>query len=203
MEFVLINAFALLGTIILYSVSTAFSVLITYKFINYMSTDELLEELLEEEEKEKGMIEYYDNLMVETKFIDEFTALLPNPDLVLSDLKETHMEFTNLNVKVIMYYDEGFYYYSTTDLVHKYLNAVCRKFVIENNAKQLYQESFSETIEPSVSSSLFITKQETTVQEKKINNFIRKGSLNDYERHKNKKEIKPIDIIEFLKMRDL
>uniref|UniRef100_A0A6C0ESX8 Uncharacterized protein n=1 Tax=viral metagenome TaxID=1070528 RepID=A0A6C0ESX8_9ZZZZ len=201
MGFEIIDAFALMGTIILVGFSTSFSLFMTYNFIKFMSN----EDLLEEEEKERGMIEFYDNLLVETKFIDEFNSLLPNPDLVLSDLKETHMEFPHLNVKVIMYYDEGFYYYSTTDLVHKYLNTVCRKFVIENNAKQLYQESFCETIEPSVSSNLFITKQESIVQEKKINNFIRKGSINDYEslKNKNKKEIKPIDITDFLKMRNI
>jgi hypothetical protein len=189
----------LLGTIILYGVSTVFSVLVSYNFIKYMSN----EDVLEEEEKERSMIDFYDNLLVETKFIDEFTSLLPNPDLIIANLKETHMEFPHLNVKVVMYYDEGFYYYSNTDLLHKYLNTVCRKFVIENNAKQLYQESFCETIEPSVSSDLFITKQESVVQEKKINNFIRKGSLIDYEKQKIRKEINPIDITEFLKMRNI
>ena len=193
------NIFALIGTILLYSVSSVFSFLLSYKFVKYLSN----KEIEEEDEKERDMIEFYNNLMIETKFIDEYNALLPNPDLIMSSLKETHMEFTNLKIKVIMYYDEGFYYYSTSDLIHKYLNAVCRKFVIENNAKQLYQEDFNETIEPSVSSNLFITKQETIIQEKKINKFIRKGSLIDYERQKIKKEIKPIDITDFLKMKQL
>lgn len=187
---------SIVGVLFLYGGSIAFSLLLSGMFINFLSSADINEE----DDMEKKMIEMCNNLNIENKFIEEYTALLPNPDLSMNDLKETYMEFPHLNAQVLMYYDDTFCYYSNKDVIYKYLNVVCRKFVIDNNAKQLYQDiSVNETIEPAVNSSLFITKQETITQDKKINNFVRKGSLIDYEQRKNKKEIKAIDISEFLK----
>lgn len=192
----IMEVLSIVGVLFLYGGSIAFALLLSGMFISSLSS----KDIIEEDDMEKKMIEMCNNLNIENKFIEEYTALLPNPDLSMNDLKETYMEFPHLNAQVLMYYDETFCYYSNKDIIYKYLNVVCRKFVIDNNAKQLYQDSsVNETIEPAISSSLFITKQETITQDKKINNFVRKGSLIDYEQRKNKKEIKAIDISDFLK----
>jgi len=87
-----------------------------------------------------------------------------------------------------MYWEKDtFFYCSNKDLIYKYLNVVCRKFIIENNAKQLYLDD-SHKINSPVYSSLFI-KQETNLNSnsnsnsnylEKINKFIRLETIIDY-----------------------
>jgi hypothetical protein len=50
-----------------------------------------------------------------------------------------------------------------------------------------------------VSASLFVSKAETTLLEKKMNKFIRVGSIHEYETKQMKKNIKEIDVLDFLK----
>jgi len=192
-----------IGSLLLYGITISFSFLFSNMFNKHIT----LEEIQKEDEAELKMIEYQEQLNFEYKYIEEVEQMQPNLNLNTSELKETKMEIPFLNTTVIMYWEnEIFYYYSTTDLIYKYLNVVCRKFIIENNAKQLYLDgSYDEINSPSVSSSLFVTKQETNSLEKKINRFIRMGTIIEYEqkntvlKNKNKnKEIKEIDILDFL-----
>jgi len=109
----------------------------------------------------------------------------PNLNLDTTELKETMMDIPFLNATVIMYWEnDTFFYCSNKDLIYKYLNVVCRKFIIENNAKQLYLDDSHKNSQ--VYSSLFV-KQETNSNSKsksnsleKNNNFIRMSTILDY-----------------------
>lgn len=196
----------IIGSLLLYGITISFSFLFSNMFIKHIT----LEEIQKEDEAELKMIEYQDQLNFEYKYIEEVEQMQLNLNLDTNELKETKMDIPFLNAIVIMFWEnDTFYYYSTTDIIYKYLNVVCRQFIIENNAKQLYLDgSYNETNSPSVSSSLFITKQETNSLEKKINKFIRMGTIIEYEQNtvlKNKKnknkDIKEIDILDFLSKR--
>jgi hypothetical protein len=203
--------FYFIGALFLYGITISFSFLFSNMFIKHIT----LEEIQKEDEEELKMIEYQDQLNFEYKYMEEIEQMQLNLNLDTTELKETKMDFPFLNTTVIMFWEnDTFFYYSTTDLIYKYLNVVCRKFIIENNAKQLYLDgSYNEINSPSVSSSLFITKQETNSLEKKINKFIRMGSIIDYEnvlKHKNKNRnrnsdsdsnINEINILDFLSKR--
>jgi len=193
--------FYFIGALFLYGITISFSFLFSNMFNKHIT----LEEIQKEDEAELKMIEYQDQLNFEYKYIEEVEQMQLNLNLNTSELKETKMDIPFLNTTVIMYWEnEIFYYYSTTDLIYKYLNVVCRQFIIKNDAKQLYLDgSYNETNSPSVSSSLFVTKQETNSFEKKINRFIRMGTIIEYDQKntvlKNKnKDIKEIDILDFL-----
>ena len=124
----------------------------------------------------------------------------------------TKLEIPFLKVTIILFYEEGvFKYYSNTDVIHKYLNVACRKFVIEHDAKKLYivgkediipeiNENENEKESNSSKSNLFITKPETVLFETKMNRFIRLGSIHDYNDKNNIKLIKEIDILDYLNM---
>jgi hypothetical protein len=90
-----------------------------------------------------------------------------------------------------MYYDtekEAFCYYTKGDVIYKYLNVACRKYVIEHDCKHLYKVSENTkkidklSIEPI--NNIFIKKTEKLNNEliKNINKFILVGSLDDYEK---------------------
>ena len=120
------------------------------------------------------------------------------------NLKETTLEIPFLKVKIIMYYEnDTFYYYCNTDVVYKYLNVVCRKFVIENDVPELYVEKTEsyEVKTEGVSSALFVTKSDSVLLEKKMNKFIRVGSIYDYDLKHIKKNIKEINVMDFLSSR--
>lgn len=186
----------LLGSFILYSFATIVSLLVSCSFVNYLSPAEIMEE----DEKEKKMIEQCIQDEFVNQYLDEYNLLEINNDPT-KILKEISLTIPFLKITLIMYYEnEIFYYYSNTDVLYKYLNVACRKFVIENNAKELYINNITMLHVPSITSSLFITKQEKVVHDKEINKFIRAGNLLDYEYKKNKKEIKLITITDFMKI---
>jgi hypothetical protein len=130
--------------------------------------------------------QYKEQLNFEYKYIKEIEEMQPNLNLDTSELKETIMNIPFLNTTVIMYWEKDmFFYCSNKDLIYKYLNVVCRKFIIENNAKQLYLDGSYKNSQ--VSSSLFI-KQETNLNSnylEKINKFIRLETIDYF--HKIKK----------------
>jgi len=187
------------ATFLLYSFSIAFSFLFSGLFIRNLT----LKELEEDAEEDRIALKRLEEENFEYKYLDEYEQL---EEKDLPDLKDitTTLEIPFLKVTIIMFYEEGvFKYYSNTDVIHKYLNVACRKFVIENDAKKLYivgKEDIVPEIKENekIESNLFITKPETVLFETKMNRFIRVGSIHDYNDKNNIKLIKEIDIIDFL-----
>jgi hypothetical protein len=207
--------FNFLSTFLLYAFSIGFSFVFTGLIVKpKYATNQQIEN---EDDEEKKMLEHLEEINFEFKYLDEYEALPDknetNETNELNDLNDinctnllkdkiTTLDIPFLKVKIIMYYDDAFYYYCNTDVVYKYLNVACRKFVIENNVKHLYiEKTESEEVKTKgVSSDLFISKSDSVLLEKKMNKFIRVGSIHDYEtKHKNKKNIKEINISDFLK----
>jgi hypothetical protein len=183
----------------LYGVSMAFSFLFAGLFIRPLS----LKELEEDAEEERLSLKRFDEQNFEYKYLDEYEQL-EETLIEIDELKgkETTLEIPFLKATIIMFYDNGFKYYSNTDVIHKYLNVVCRKFVIEHNAKKIYIDGKVEEViqkEVKSDSELFVTKAETMMLERKCNQFIRVGSIHDYNDKNNIKLIKEIDILDFLK----
>ena len=162
-----------------------------------------------ESNEEEGieLDEYYNKLFISTKFLEEVIEA-PDSKLTeeeLSQLKEKVLtyEIPYLKYNVIMYYDSefsAFMYYSNSDIVYKYLDIVCRKYVLEFNCKQIYKFSEETKVveKPAiVQRGPFITKTERILLEKDTNRIIYIGKLEDYE----KKEVfipKEITYQEFL-----
>jgi hypothetical protein len=158
-----------------------------------------LKELEEDAEEERLALIRLDEQNFEYKYLDEYEQL-EEKDVDLNG-KETKLEIPFLKATIIMFYDDGFKYYSNTDVIHKYLNVVCRKFVIEHDAKKMYIDGKVEQViqkEVKSDSDLFVSKAETTTLERKCNQFIRVGSIHDYNDKNNIKLVKEIDILEFL-----
>jgi hypothetical protein len=160
-----------------------------------------LKELKDDEEEERKAMKRLEEENFEYKYLDEY-EMLEEKEVNLDSLKDKEIKFEIpfLKVTVIMYYeDNAFKYYSNTDLIYKYLNVVCRKFVIDHDVKKLYVHGLTEEIKKeSVKSDLFVTRAETILLESKINHFIRVGTIYDYNDKKNIKLVKEIDILDFL-----
>jgi hypothetical protein len=143
-----------------------------------------------------------DEILPEYEYVEELE------DLINSNVEESPVSKENvvtvdiINNKVIMYYDperEAFCYYTKGDIIHKYLNAVCRKYVIEFNCPSLYKDESSHTVTTErFGNELFVKKVEKTLIEKNINKFILCGTLDEY--NKVEPEDNEIDIIDFLKL---
>lgn len=136
--------------------------------------------------------EFYDKLFVCSKFLEEVIEA-PASNLTeeeLSQLKEKVLTYQipYVNYKVIMYYDSefnAFMYYSNSDIVYKYLDIACRKYVLEFNCKQIYK--FSEETKVVEKQAMaqrgpFVTKTERVLLEKDTNRIIYKGKLEDYDK---------------------
>jgi len=183
------------------------SIIASFLFTGFMIRPLSLRELEDDEEEEKKAKKRLEEENFEYKYLDEYENLeerqLSDAELVELKNKETTLEIPFLKATIIMFYDESFKYYSNTDVIYKYLNVACRKFVIEHNVKKLYLDgNLEEVTNDSVKSELFVTKAETKTLERKINNFIRVGSIFDYKDKNNIKLVKEIDILEFLKSCD-
>ncbi len=182
----------------LYSFSMVFSFMFAGLFIRPLS----LKELEEDAEEERLALKRFDEQNFEYKYLDEYEQLEEkeiNFDLLKE--KETKLEIPFLKATIIMFHDDGFKYYSNTDVIHNYLNVVCRKFVIEHDVKKLYIDGKVEEViqkEVKSDSDLFVSKAETTTLERKCNQFIRIGSIYDYNDKNNIKLVKEIDILDFL-----
>lgn len=178
-----------------------FSFLASFLFTGFLIKPLSLRELEDDEEEDKRLKKRIEEEFFEYKYLDEYEKLeerdLTENDLI--QLKETTLEIPFLKTTIIMFYDDTFKYYSTTDVMYKYLNVACRKFVIENNVKKLYLDgSVEEITKDSVKSELFVTRAETKTLERKFNSFIRVGSIYDYKDKNNIKLVKEIDILDFL-----
>ena len=136
--------------------------------------------------------EFYDKLFISTKFLEEVIEA-PSSNLTqeeLVQLKEQVLtyEIPYLKFKVIMYYElesDAFCYYSNMDIIYKYLDIFCRKYVLDFNCKQLYK--FSEETKVVEKKKVehrgpFVSKVERLMLEKETNRFIYKGKLEDYDK---------------------
>jgi len=185
-----------IAAVMLYSFSIVFSFLCAGIFVTPLTFQQIQEDI----EEDKLAVKRAEEQNFENKYLDEYEQL-EEKDVDVTLLKETTLEIPFLKTTIIMFYEDGFKYYSNTDPIYKYLNVACRKFVVENDAKKLYQEGETETKTEKIisDSDLFVTKAETTLLEKKCNNFIRVGSIYDYNDKNNIKLVKEIDILDFLK----
>jgi hypothetical protein len=182
------------------------SICMSFIFTGFLIKPLTLRQLEEDEEEDKKLMKRLEEENFEYKYLDEYEQL-EEIELSLDKLneikdKEITLEIPFLKATIIMFYeDDTFKYYCNTDVMYKYLNVACRKFVIEYNAKKLYVDGqHEEKTTDSVHSELFVTKTETKILERKINHFIRIGSIHDYNDKNNIKLVKEIDILDFLQM---
>jgi hypothetical protein len=153
-------------------------------FAGYTCKELTLEELVEENQKEQKMIELMELMNFPHKYEDELNDALNDYDK--NNLP--NIEFEVPMNRVLMYYDpkkETFCYYTKHgDVAYKYLNVVCRKFVIDNKCKELYKEGIEQFEEPKeiIMDKCFTKKRKkpTITETKIINKFIRMGTYEDY-----------------------
>ena len=186
------------------------SIFMSFVFTGFLIKPLTLRQLEEDEEEDKKAMKRLEEENFEYKYLDEYEQL-EEIEITIDKLtelkdKEITLEIPFLKATIIMFYeDDTFKYYCNTDVMYKYLNVACRKFVIEYNVKKLYIDGqHEETTTNSVHSELFVTKAETTLIERKINHFIRIGSIHDYnDKNKDKnniKLVKEINILDFLQL---
>jgi|TARA_B110000285_G_C15071544_1_gene588271 hypothetical protein len=144
------------------------------------------EEIEKENIKEESMIHHMKLLNFQYLYEDELR------DLSLNSYDKENLKIVELEVPlnyIIMYYDhvnDSFCYYTKNgDVGYKYLNVVCRKFVIDNNCKELYKEGFEpiEDTEEILIDSCFSKKNKdkpNKIKSKIINRFICMGTYEDY-----------------------
>lgn len=160
------------------------------------------EEILEQE-----MIEFCKREMFTDMYIDEL-ELMDSSDCVINKKNIITLDIPFLNNTIIMFYDsdkEAFCYYTKGDVIYKYLNVACRKYVIEYKCKHLYLSGESrivKSMDTIKENSMFIKKVERQLLHKDTNKFILCGSLDDYYKSLNVLEDNDIDIIDFLTMKD-
>jgi hypothetical protein len=168
---------------------------------NKINMDE--EELLEQE-----MIEHCKRHMFTTMYLDELELLPDSSNCVINKKDIITLDIPFLNNTIIMFYDsdkEAFCYYTKGDVIYKYLNVACRKYVIEYNCKHLYLDGESKIVknlETIKENSMFIKKVERQLLHKETNKFILCGSLDDYYKSLIVTEDNDIDIIDFLSFKD-
>jgi len=166
-----------------YMISIAFGFYLsgyTYKELTH-------EEVEEENKKEQKMIEHMELLNFQHLYEDEFNDLSLN-EVDIETLKNKYVELEVPLNKVIMFYDsakDSFSYYTQKgDVLYKYLNVVCRKFIIEYNCKQLYKDGFETLPDERVLnidncfSKKYKPKPKT--ESKLVNRFIHLGTIDDY-----------------------
>ena len=147
-------------------------------------------------------IDMPDEILPEYEYVEELEELIESNVEESPVSKDNVVKVDIINNTVIMYYDpekEAFCYYTKGDVIHKYLNAVCRKYVIDFNCPSLYKDEDSRLITTEkFGNQLFVKKVEKTLIEKNINKFILCGTVEEYERVE--PEENDIDIIDFLKI---
>ena len=162
-------------------------------------------------DNEKDVAEMEEIFNFPYKFIDELDEMpdteLTEEELINLKFKTTSMEIPFLSNKVIMFYDhesKSFRYYSKSDLIYKYLNVVCRKYVLEHNCKSIYVFDTMSTLTTHASqpaSGPFVKKVEFSTMSKNMNQFVRIGTLEDYERSYELKPVVEMSILEFMKLK--
>lgn len=163
----------------------------------------------EEELLEKEMIEYCKRHMFTHMYLDELEELdIVDSSMCLNKNNVVTLDIPFLNNTIIMFYDadkEAFCYYTKGDVIYKYLNVACRKYVIEYKCKHLYLSGEIQMVQTIVNSDnkMFVKKIERPLLHKNTNKFILCGSPDDYYKSLIVNEDNDIDIIDFLSMKDL
>jgi hypothetical protein len=143
-----------------------------------------------------------DEILPEYEYVEELEELIASNEEESPVSKDNVVTVDIINNTVVMFYDperEAFCYYTKGDVIHKYLNAVCRKYVIEFNCPSLYKDESAHLVtKESFGNELFVKKVERSLIEKNINKFILCGTLDEY--YKVEPEENDIDIIDFLKL---
>lgn len=143
------------------------------------------EEILEEEAKEQKMLEHMELLNFPYLYEEELNDLSLNPMLDKESLKHCIVEIDVPMNRVIMYYDKDSFCYYTKhgDVGYKYLNVVCRKYVIDNHCKELYKEGpelVEEKKEMNMDSCFLSIKPKPIRESKIVNKMIHMGTFEDY-----------------------
>jgi hypothetical protein len=198
----------------LYVILTLFSMCAGFVLVGYIRPKDM------NEEESKKFDEETDQLLYQYSFLEELDNA-PESYLItekLNDLNKNILKTTIPFIKqpIIMFYDnsnQSFSYYSNTDINYKYLDVIARQYVIENNCKQIYNNIKVSEIEAKTNSSeaskmlneLFIKKQKQNTKktiEKKMNKFIRIGSIYEYDYENIKKPLEPpknVNVLDYLK----
>jgi hypothetical protein len=173
------------------------------------------------EEEAKQFEEHTNQILYEFSLLEELENE-PDSYLIKEQLDElkTHilkMDIPYINQSIVMYYDnsnKSFTYYSNTDIHYKYLDVVARQYVLDNHCKQIYDAMKINEVEtnntpPSEASKmlndLFVKQQKPNTKksvEKKMNKFIRAGSIYDYEYENIRKPLEPpknVNVLDYLK----
>ena len=195
----------------LYIISFLFSFYLSSILIKNKYTNQ---DTSEDDRLEQEMIEHCKNYMFQYKYMDELEELDICFNSVVNKDNITTLEIPFLNNKIVMFYDterKAFCYYTKSDVIYKYLNVACRKYVIEHNCRALYKDqSYDNTLNDNTlndnntndntndnnqlslpilknvkklfATSLFVKKTEKPLLVKNVNKFILVGSLEDYEK---------------------
>jgi len=191
------------------------SILIKNKYVN-QDTSEM-------DKLEQEMITHCNNYMFQFNYTDELAQLDICYNNTVTKENTTTLEIPFLNNKIIMYYDtdqNAFCYYTKGDIIYKYLNVACRKYVIEHNCRHLYLDIPTNIVNnedvdssnnvittPLLKSNLFVKnlfvkKNEKQLYTKNINKFILVGSLEEYEKKimNNNVNVKNVSFSDYLLM---
>lgn len=167
------------------------------------------EEITELEKKENEMIEYMNILNFEFLYTEEYEEL---EDMELKEediekLKDIRMSFDVPNNKLILFYKDGIFYYYTEkgDIIYKYLNVACRKYVIDNNCKRIFKQGSTMNEEKKneyTQHNYFIKKKivhekKTEEKDKIINKTIWLGTINEQHVKQEERIKKDITFLEF------
>jgi hypothetical protein len=177
--------FSLLLVSVCYLFGGALGLFLSGYTTKYLSPKEIEDEMKEE----LLMIAQMDRLCFESLYDDEVSNM---PSVALDDdtkrqLKDRVLDYEVPGNIIKMYYDyekEGFCYYTKRGEVgYKYLNVVCRKYVLDHNAKELYREGVEliERAPPPEMDACFTRKKIKPFKQenKRVNKFIHLGTFED------------------------
>jgi len=162
-------------------------------------------------EKEKALLELEEIINFPYKYMDEVEEM-PDVELTEEELNDLKYKTTTMDIpfgsnKVLMFYDHEtntFKYYSNSDLIYKYLNVVCRKYVLDHDCKQIYKFDTLSTLTTHctkpISGPFVQTSTERTTLDKNSNKFLRLGTLEDYKRSKVLEPVVSMGVLEFMRL---
>jgi len=191
----------------MYNVYTIFHGIFTYLVgfgLGILMLPLCIRQKLIPEEEARRIDDYYNNLFVEHKFIQEVEEA-PMSTLTIQELtalkhEVLYYEIPSLHYKVHMFYDaekHAFCYFSANELPYKYADIVCRHYVLEHKCKQVYlfpEESIETETKEAEQTGPFILKKERSFLQKEMNKFIYMGK---HEKPVPLTDFKPVSFMQF------